>query len=316
MRWLLLILLLIPNMVMAQDNYPFKLKGYLGVKGGETFTYEMELKLISPGKYEGFARTYAEPQKDVKTAVTMYLDQANGKAMLVENNIIHNNGFTSKVLICLLEAELAHNAKEKTLSGRIVTKMVSGTLPCSDGSLVFTNVQEIDQFLREKLPLDNAPVTPVATTNNPAPAKPKVDDKPKVYIDKRTPPPAAATTTTNVATPKVTTITEGKEDAIFWDNAMLKMYIKDDNSVDGDMVTVMYNGEIVLNNYKLTATPKEIALPVGPNELNILSIMATNEGAEPPNTASIQLKDGDKTYDILAHNKVGKVAIIKIKKRI
>lgn len=312
MRWLLLILLLLPNMLMAKETYPFKLKGYLGVKGGETFTYEMELKLLSPGKYEGFARTYTDPQKDVKTAVTMYLDQANGKAMLVENNIIHNNGFTSKVLICLLEAELSHDAKEKTLSGRIVTKMVSGTLPCSDGSLVFTNVQEIDQFLKEKLAFDDTPPTAVATNTNPTPVKPKVDDKPKVYVDKRTP---TVVTTPKPVAPKVTTITEGKDDAIFWEHTMLKMYIKDDNTVDGDMVTVMYNGEIVLDNYKLTATPKEISLPVGNNELNILSILATNEGAEPPNTASIQLKDGEKTYDILAHNKVGKIAIIKIKKR-
>lgn len=315
MRWLLIILFFMPNILMAQEAYPFKLKGYLGVKGGETFNYEMELKLIAPGKYEGFARTFSEPQKDVKTAVTMYLDQANGKAMLVENNIVHNNGFTSKVLICLLEAELSHNAKEKTLSGRIVTKMVSGTLPCSDGSLIFTNVQEIDQFLREKLALDDTQLTIAASNTNPTSPKPKVDDKPKVYVDKRTQPSVAAPKPT-ITAPKVTTITEGKDDAIFWENATLKMYIKDDNTVDGDMVTVMYNGEIVLDNYKLTATPKEISLPVGNNELNILSILATSEGAEPPNTASIQLKDGEKTYDILAHNKVGKVAIIKIKKRI
>lgn len=315
MRWWLTLVLLLPKFLWAQEEYPFKLKGYLGVKGGETFNYEMELKLVAAGKYQGYAYTYAEPQKDVKTAVTMYLDKANNKALLVEENIIHNHGFTSKVLICLLEAELKHDIKEKTLAGRIVTKTVSGTLPCSDGSILFTNVQEIDAFLNEKSTVTNN--DPITTEDNKVAEKPVVkttDDKPKVYIDKRV--SNTSTVPVKPTQPAVTTITEGKDNSIIWNSDKIKMYIKDDNNVDGDIVTVMYNGIAVLDNYKLTASPKEVILDVGPNELNILSILAANEGAEPPNTASIQLIDGDQKYDILSHNKVGKISIIKIKKRL
>jgi len=57
-----------------------------------------------------------------------------------------------------------------------------------------------------------------------------------------------------------------------------------------------------------------LRLPLTNEGVNTVTIIADNEGSDPPNTASLLFTDGAKKYSVLGLHKKGQQAIIKIKK--
>lgn len=297
------------NFSFAQDKPIYFLKGYLGVQGGESFHYDIELKDSTNNLLTGYAYTYDQPGKDVKAAIVVAIDRTNKTIQINESDIIYNKGFTSKAVICLLETFLKWE-KPDQLKGTILTKIDGGAgLPCSKGSLTFSNEKEIvalfDGIQQEKTKTDT--VKQAVGIN-----KPRIDStKPKVYIDKTQ---SGNTAKENKVIIRKREITEGKDEVLQWETDKIELHIWDGTAIDGDRVTVLLNGDVVLNDYAILKEPHKILLSIGANEMNIITIIANNEGAEPPNTANLLLKDGEKEYPILAYNTIGKKAIIKIKK--
>ena len=78
-----------------------------------------------------------------------------------------------------------------------------------------------------------------------------------------------------------------------------KVDLYDDGDVDGDMVTVYFNGKILLNNKKLTEKPLTLNLTADPSKTeNELLIYADNEGAIPPNTALMVITEGSNRTEV------------------
>ncbi len=72
---------------------------------------------------------------------------------------------------------------------------------------------------------------------------------------------------------------------------VIKIY--DHKKVDGDIVSLNYNGVWILKNYQLTGTPYEIPLEINSKiEKNYLLLYAENLGEKPPNTLAIWIDDG------------------------
>ncbi|MEO6548586.1 MAG: N-acetylmuramoyl-L-alanine amidase [Ferruginibacter sp.] len=72
-----------------------------------------------------------------------------------------------------------------------------------------------------------------------------------------------------------------------------KVDLYDDGDIDGDIVSVYYNGKLLLNNKKLTEKPLTLNLSTDPSIAeNELLIYAENEGDIPPNTALMIVTEG------------------------
>jgi hypothetical protein len=307
-------LLLLTLSVNAQKK-EYTLKGYMGVQGGESFHYDMQLKDSVGNLLSGYSSTYQIPENDVKTYVVAELDRTSKTLRIKESTIIHNNYFQSRAIICLVDALLKYSALEKNLYGKLITMTAGNGANCSNGSISFSNKEELDQLF-------NTTITPPETKKPELKQQPKpiasaatkiTPDKPlKVIYDTAVSRPAYQPP----PPPKQATITEGKGKMYEWHSDEIVMEIWDGNTVDNDQIKIAYNGNEILKSYVLTKDKKELRFPVGGNELNIISITAINEGSEPPNTANIIIKDGDISYDIMAYNNFGKTALIKIKKKI
>lgn len=78
------------------------------------------------------------------------------------------------------------------------------------------------------------------------------------------------------------------------DSILLQIW--DSNRVDGDIVSLDFNGQLILSNYPLTSIPKSIKVRLNQGE-NILTLIAHNLGSIPPNTAaiSVEREEGYKT---------------------
>jgi len=96
------------------------------------------------------------------------------------------------------------------------------------------------------------------------------------------------------------------------DSCILEVW--DGEFVDGDIVTILFNGEKILSHYTLTANKKRMVLAM-PKKTNTLSVYAENEGQAPPNTSQIVLTDGNTTYSLLSCLKTGETATITLKKK-
>lgn len=74
--------------------------------------------------------------------------------------------------------------------------------------------------------------------------------------------------------------------------------IYDNGDIDGDSITVYFNGQMVIGKQKLTDKPITIKLKANPNASNELVMYANNLGSIPPNTALMKVTAGDKVYEI------------------
>lgn len=300
-RYVCLLCLLLLGKALFADERSYLLTGYMGVQGGESFTYKLALKDSTGNWLCGYSYTYSLEPNNVKSYVVAYIDRQQRNIKLEETQIIHNHLFYSKAIICLVNADLAYQKEEHKLSGSLHTQTAGAYhAACAKGSITFLNKQEIDYLFSEPEASQPEPAIP---TPKPAPVP---ASKPLV---KKTAP--------SIAPVKKPTdqITEGKDKSYSWHSDEVVLDIWDGNQEDNDIVTILYNGENVLNNYRLRKEPQKLVLPIGGNELNIITIEANNEGGNPPNTANIRLQDGAKTYEVVAHNKTGKRAIIRIKKQ-
>ncbi len=82
-------------------------------------------------------------------------------------------------------------------------------------------------------------------------------------------------------------------------NETFKIDFYDNGEIDGDSISVFYNGKIVLSHQRLTDKP--ISLKLGLDDdigENIVTMYADNLGTIPPNTALMIVTDGDKRYEV------------------
>jgi len=78
-----------------------------------------------------------------------------------------------------------------------------------------------------------------------------------------------------------------------------KVDLYDDGDVDGDMVTIYFNGRMLLNNKKLTEKALTLNLSADPSKTeNELLIYADNEGAIAPNTALMVITEGSNRTEV------------------
>lgn len=297
----------------AQDNV-YKLTGFIGIQGGESFTYELHLKDSAANLMSGYAYTYLHKNNDVKAYITAEINRKDKTLHIQERSIIYNQGFTSKAVMCLVNSDLKYSESEEALSGKLTTFTAgAGALACAAGGLTFINKSEINTIfngIQDKPAIATTPPPAVIAKEEP------MREVKHIYINQDSINKAKRAELAARTPPKPTEITEGKDKTYEWNSSKIKMEIWDGNNEDNDRITIECNGQVILENYTLRNRRHTITIDISNNELNIINIKALNEGGDPPNTANIKIWDGETDYDIVAHNHTDKKATIKIKRNI
>ncbi len=96
----------------------------------------------------------------------------------------------------------------------------------------------------------------------------------------------------------------------------LKIDVYDNGEIDGDRISLFYNGQIILSDQKLTHKSIHIDLPVdSTKEYNEITLFAENLGLIPPNTALMVIYDGKTRHEVRLSSSLEKNATIRIKKK-
>ena len=94
----------------------------------------------------------------------------------------------------------------------------------------------------------------------------------------------------------------------------LKFY--DHNKIDGDIISVNYNGRWLLKGYTLTEKSKAIELELDPNiDENYLLLYADDLGRNPPCTAAITIDDNSKIEEVILNSDLNQCDIIYFEKK-
>ena len=295
---------LLPALSFAQAK-EVTLKGFLGVQGGYSYTYKLVFT-DSLGYLKGFAYTYLTDGKDVKAAITGVLDRTNRVLSFKETNIIYNHGFESSTTICLITAALK---LKRGLDGNevyvgAISSADAGNVYCGEGTISFPANEELKTLM----------TAPVSTPPPPQkPAEPQGPRKPMriVYDTVSSQPRPAVKPIVNNEPEKITV---GTEKAIEWYSDTVVVEIWDGGILDGDNISVFYNGATVLNKYTLTREHKRVIALISPDGIDELMFLANQEGNQPPNTANVTLVDGLKRHELFVYNTIGQKAIIKLRK--
>jgi hypothetical protein len=128
--------------------------------------------------------------------------------------------------------------------------------------------------------------------------------KPKQHIDTTTPPP-------DVYVQTDTTREVDVQESFTVHNKRVKVTVWDRNEVDGDIITLTMNGELVKKNLRLKKRKKRFTVKLNPGS-NILVMYAENLGTIPPNTAALQIKDGKKKRNVNLVSDNGKSGAVEI----
>ncbi len=100
------------------------------------------------------------------------------------------------------------------------------------------------------------------------------------------------------------------------DSDTLKVDVYDNGEIDGDIISVFFNKELILNNQKLTHKSIHLTLPIDSlAAYNEISMFAENLGLIPPNTALMVVIDGKTRHEIRVSSNMEKNATIRFKKR-
>lgn len=137
------------------------------------------------------------------------------------------------------------------------------------------------------------------TTGIPSPAKPgELAKKDKASA----PAPVTVVKTVPVAPPAAALVKERAMAApqlVNFQNDSLVLSLYDNGEIDGDTVSVLLNGELILakQGLKASAIKKTIYIPAGQTETSLV-LYAENLGKYPPNTGLLVVHDGDEVYQI------------------
>ena len=78
-----------------------------------------------------------------------------------------------------------------------------------------------------------------------------------------------------------------------------KVSLYDNGIVDGDSISLFYNGKLILSHKMLSEKPITLTLDATTDHtINELTMYADNLGAIPPNTALMVVTDGDSRYEV------------------
>lgn len=78
----------------------------------------------------------------------------------------------------------------------------------------------------------------------------------------------------------------------------LTVYLWDSDEIDGDIISLNFNGEWVLQKQRLGRKKLKLTLDILPGEENTLVMYAENVGRIPPNTATLAFFDGQRQHKI------------------
>lgn len=164
--------------------------------------------------------------------------------------------------------------------------------------------KKTDTVARKIIPPKKDSIPPVVIVT---PDKPKDSVPPPVVIA-----PTIEKKPDTIAIPKTVTQRKNKEQSrIEVDVKTIKLKVYDNAIMDGDTVSILFNGKMLLAHQLLSEKGIELNIELDENNPhNEITLFAENLGSIPPNTALIVVTAGTKRYELFASASLEENAVL------
>jgi len=81
----------------------------------------------------------------------------------------------------------------------------------------------------------------------------------------------------------------------------IRLELYDHENEDGDVVSVCYNGQYLIEQYPLLKKPKQLKIKLLANQRNVLTVFANNTGKEGANTSAIRFEMNGKRQELILY---------------
>jgi hypothetical protein len=277
MRLILIIITFISTNCYSQNTFSYL--GTLVLSDNTPISFSLELQEDN-GIVNGYSITNINTPDETKSEISGLYFKKDKSFQLQETQILQTKSEAALNTFCYINMNL-------NLKGKFGSKRVQGTFKgnfldsteCARGKVILMERTKLEKKI-EKI-------------------KKKVEKK---YNEKYQ-------DTSLVKRTEI--LKDGDDFTINWEGNKLRLFIWDANMEDGDKITLIINGNIILDDFETTNKRKKIKYKLAKGE-NIIEIKATNLGSSPPNTSRLELVDNKTKYPIITQLELGKTAIIKI----
>jgi hypothetical protein len=238
---------------------------------------------------EGYSYANLGTSDETKCSITGTIDTINQLLNIRETAIIYSKSALPHKQFCMLELHLKKTIK-KNLSfykGTCKGMLFKSKSSCASGTAMMVEQEEANKKLKELLP-----------TKDTQQLKNIIQEK---------------INTAKKETNALATIYPNEENYFTCTSNKVILTIQDNNEIDHDRISVSVNNELLLDNYELTKTPKQLTIPIN-SSLTTIKISALNEGNSAPNTALIILQSASVSKSYISNLNIGTSTTIHIKK--
>lgn len=289
MRCYLIVLLCWYAVSGQAQVYQTILRGRLVMETGEAFPYVLVVT-DSQNRLYGYSLTFNAPN-DTKTLVTGSIDKGRGVLAFNEESVEYSHSLPTKAFMCLLHGKLMY--KNGMLIGFVASQQSDRTA-CTSGRLEFNESEKIQALFssHDRYDMEVTMGSKQQLVQIPVKAL-KVETQDIKPLEK---------------------VTEGIEKSYEWHSDSVIIEVWDGGTLDGDVVSISFDSQTILDNYSLRTRKKRISLALGDYTPHTLSILSVSEGTEPPATATLTLRDGGVLYNVVAYNKKNAVSVLRIRR--
>lgn len=293
MKIILLIVLFLFRFVLgvtAQVAEEHIFIGALTIEGASPFSYRIQFK-DSGNIINGFSITDMQGPDQTRTAIKGSINPDKKEFVFRETRLINTKSKTSRDSFCYINArlKLAKKKGNRMLTGTFTGYMKDGKTTCGKGEIMLVSKDDVlnklmklgpkaDTIVKVVKEIDDAHTKQVAEDDDVLDAEPK-----EAYLAVR----------------------PGRTASLGCKGGEAVLELWDNNKVDGDVITLRHNDEVLLEHFKTTAARERMVVKLQPDKESRISLIAENEGSEPPVTVRMICTCQDKTYTIDASSVIG-----------
>jgi hypothetical protein len=282
-KYIAFLFLLLYDVSLSAQEYV--LIGALSLKDGGSYSYKLQFN-DSAGSIKGYSVTDIGGRHQTKSAITGTINSNKKELVFRESGITDTKSSVARDSFCFVHArlKLAGLKKGKALKGNFTGYRPGGRTQCGKGSITLYSAADVLDKLMKQSPAADSMLRPV---------KAKLMERDTAYAN-------------------VTAVTAGKSFETHYDSPAATLELWDDQHIDGDMVSVLHNGKMILGNHSLSASRKMLAIRLTGNT-DTISLVAVSEGSEPSNTAMLKLTVGTAIHYLKASSKLNEPVYILLK---
>ncbi|WP_405247036.1 hypothetical protein [Cellulophaga sp. Asnod2-G02] len=265
------------SLLVAQDEQEYL--GVLKLNDSSFISYRLNFEIQKNNTVKGYSVTNMGGAHETKSYVEGLYDAKEKVITFNETGIEYTKSDITTYDFCYVHftGKLKNSNGQQMLEGPFLGKYSDG-VACINGDIMVKNMEKIEKIAKKadkKIQRSN-----------------KIADSVKQKID----------IMNLIDFNGLNVLKADEKTTMFSKDASMKVTIWDAGKLDGDKISIFYNGKNIINNHAIQKNKKVITLQLKKGE-NLLKFRADNVGQIAPNTAKIEITLGSKTIDLLSNLK-------------